>query len=144
MPAAPKPAPKKVTLAQLQARVNYWRQRMWLTEWAIKVELAKLPKNEASKIEAGGECDAMPEYRQAVLRFDPANIEPDQIDEFVVHELTHLTTWRLAYVAEVCAGKDKRLMEWIRMEDEGLTTHIERVIRYLDHLANAKGKDGST
>lgn len=112
---------------QVVARVRWWRRVLRLENWAIEVD-----GESPSDADGAADCDAKPEYLLARLRFDRAALEgPGELDKAIVHELIHLSAWRLAHVAETLADGDKRLLEWIRMEEETLITTLERLVVHL-------------
>lgn len=110
-----------LTKKQIEARVRHWRIKLGLQAWDLKVHLASIGGHSA-------DCSCNPEYMEATLRFDPIKISPKDLDCYVVHELLHIYVWPLAHVAETLAGKDDKLLEWVRTQEEALVTHLERLI----------------
>lgn len=107
----------------VSSRVRHWRKRLGLAAWHIRVEYGPDP-DEGSE----ASCMALPEYGYATLRFDLPNIPPDEVDAWVVHELMHCYVWPLANAAHALAGGDKAKEEWVRTQEETLTTTLERLI----------------
>jgi hypothetical protein len=91
-----------------------------LDDWTIKVQFVKIASHRA-------DCEANPEYKEAVIRFDVSRISTDDLIPFVVHEMLHCVIWRLAHVAESFTDDDAKL-EWSRIEEEYLTTQLEQII----------------
>ena len=91
-----------------------------IQDWNIVVQFARIPGHRA-------DCEANPEYKDALVRFDIDRISNEDLTSFVVHELLHTIIWKLAHVAETFTDDDAKL-EWVRMEEESLTTHLERII----------------
>ena len=91
-----------------------------LDDWTIKTQFIKLPSHKA-------DCEANPEYKEAIIRFDVRKISTDDLIPFVVHEMLHCVIWRLAHVAESFTDDDAKL-EWCRIEEEYLTTQLEQII----------------
>jgi hypothetical protein len=117
-------SPKRITRKQVLACVAKWRAVLHLEDWAIEVHVQKLNRPE----DGVAHNQAQHEYRQAILRFDPNHITPDQLEATVIHELLHCHVWPLAHVAETLAAGNKKHREWSRVEEESLTTRLERVM----------------
>ena len=77
--------------------------------------------------EADAACLAQPEYRHAVLHFCLEQIPAEELDSFVCHELLHTLVWPLANAAHAMAGGDTSKEEWVRTEEEGLVTVLEKL-----------------
>jgi hypothetical protein len=118
--------PKKLSPAAVMRRITYWKKRMLLGHWRIAVEFGKDEENESQ-----ASCLAMPEYLQATLRFDLSQIDPDEIDTYVVHELGHCAVWGLANCAHSMAGEDTAKLEMVRVNEETTATYIERLVESL-------------
>ena len=118
------PKKPRLTRKQVIACVAKWRKILHLEDWAIEVQVKSL-KRETDGV---AHNQAMHEYRQAILRFDPHHIPPDMLDATVAHELLHCHVWPLAHVAETLAGTNKKHLEWSRVEEESLTTRLERIV----------------
>ena len=99
--------------------VHQWQHRLGLGEWHIVVQCVTLPHR--------ADCDAKPEYKEALLRFDLKKIPAADLEAYVVHELLHCHVWRLASVGEYLAKTptEKRAVE---EAEESLTTDLERLI----------------
>lgn len=112
--------------------VNQLREPLGLDRWAFYVE------NGDAGDDARAACNAMPEYREATIVFNfDAMKTGDDLDEFVVHEMTHCHTWPLHAVAEQLANaladslpqyaRDalrKKLQEEVREAAERVTTDV--------------------
>jgi hypothetical protein len=110
------------TKRQVQARVRFWKKRLRLTEWSIKTEFGKMEEDDADAA-----CSAQPEYRFATLHFDLARIPLVELDHYVCHEMLHTLVWPLANAAHAMAAGDKTKEEWVRTEEEGLVTALEKL-----------------
>ena len=99
--------------------VRHWQQRLGLGDWTITIQCVTLPHR--------ADCDAKPEYKEALIRFDLKKIAPEDVEAYVVHELLHCHVWRLASVGEYLAKTptEKRAVE---EAEESLTTDLERLI----------------
>lgn len=92
-----------------------------LEAWTIEVRFDE-------QLEAIAQCSADPEYLQAVLVFRPRAIPKGEAMSYVVHELGHCVTWPICHWAEMLAAKDKVKLEQCRIEEERLTTALERIV----------------
>ena len=112
----------KLTKRAVTSRVKWWQKRLGLTDWQIRIEFG----SDADGSDAA--CSAAPEYKFATLHFDLTKIDPAMIERYVVHELSHCFVWRLANCAHALAAGDKSKEEWVRTEEETLTTHLENLL----------------
>lgn len=81
---------RKATGKEIRASVKRWQRWLDLENWQVTVRVCRI---------AGGHratCEADHDYREAVLRFDPAAMERhgDQLEEIVGHECWHVVIWR--------------------------------------------------
>lgn len=127
----PVPRAERATKRYVRARIKYWRHRLGLAHWAFEIQFG--PDKDGGS--AG--CEAEPEYRQATLSFDLSLIHRDHIDRFVVHELVHCFVWGLANVAQTMARGNPALEEWVRTEEERLTTELEYLVLSLSQGATS-------
>lgn len=104
---------KKVAI---EAAVRKYQRLLNLTDWEIEIIFEDLDHR--------ADCEARPEYKEAVLRFDPRKIKPRQIEEFAAHELVHCIVWALAAAAEQLAGGDPAKLEMVRYFEEELATRL--------------------
>ena len=112
-------------------RINKLREPLALDRWAIFVESAELPDSRAC-------CQADPEYREATIKIDFDGLKTgDDLDELIVHEMTHAHTWPIHAVAEGLAhaladalpkpyraALRKKLQEEVREAAERTTTDV--------------------
>lgn len=103
------------------ARVRRWQKKLLLGDWKITVQSGPLDTGERA------DCDARPEYKEALLRFDPEKIPADELDGFVIHELLHCHTWRLEQIAEEWGQSESRYA-FVRDVAEAVVTELERAI----------------
>jgi hypothetical protein len=106
----------------VQARVRFWKKRLRLTDWAFKIEFGKIDDDETDAA-----CSAQPEYRYCVLHFNLAHIPMAELDDFVCHEMIHALVWPLGNAAHAMAAGDKTKEEWVRTEEEGLVTALQKL-----------------
>lgn len=118
-------ASKRPSQAAVLRRVHYWKKRLNLHEYRVGVEFGPDPDPEAG---ADADCLAMPEYLEAKVRFDLDAIDPERIDQFVVHELLHIPTWRLVNFASSMCGEDAAKVETLREHNELLVTYLDRLV----------------
>jgi hypothetical protein len=103
------------------ARVRFWQKKLLLTDWRISVEVGALDDGSRA------DCDAKPEYREAVIRLDPKRVSPEELDAFCVHELLHCHTWKLEQLAENW-GRSESQYQFARETAETVVTDLERII----------------
>src|ERR1041384_5451652 len=125
----------QATERQLQQLVRKHAKTLHLWNWSFGRGAGQPSMTNAA------DCEANPEYFSAELRFRTDRIKADEAEAFVIHELLHCYTEGLARVATTLAGKDERLLEWIRNEEERLTTALEHIIVAL--LATIERLNGS-
>ena len=108
------------TKRQVQARVRFWKKRLGLSDWSFKIEYGPMEDADAA-------CSAQPEYRHCILHFHLEAIPVGELDNFVAHEMIHALVWGLGNAAHSLAAGDKSKEEWVRTEEEGLVTALERL-----------------
>ena len=106
------------------SRVRHWQKRLLLADWKITVQVG--PLDDGSR----ADCDAKPEYKEALIRLDPEKIGDDEMDGFIIHELLHAHTWRLETLAEAW-GRSESQYQFARDTAETVVTDLERIIRGL-------------
>ena len=114
---------KKAGKKHLLQRVRYWQEKLGLGEWALAVHVTA-PQDR--KVHAT--CEADHEYWEAVLEFDLDWIEPEDLDGYVVHELSHLLIAQLVHAADTLALGNRVVEEWVRTSMETAVVGIERAI----------------
>lgn len=79
----------KATGKQIRESVTRWLKWLGLDGWQVTVKIGRI----AGGHRGTAECD--PTYLEAILRFDPVQMEKhgDDIEEIVAHECTHLLVW---------------------------------------------------
>jgi len=114
-----------VTKTQVTRRLRLWQRRLGLTDWKIEIRFV------APEDGARATAEASPEYRECIFEFDPARFPPlEELDDWIVHELCHMITWELAYLAELFAS-DEQKVDVADKAHERLTTDIERMVMRL-------------
>lgn len=108
------------TIQQLRRLVKKHTMTMRLVDWLIQADAAAL--------DHVADCESNPEYKTAKLRFCVEKIPAQEAESFVIHELAHCHVEGLARVATSLACRDERLLEWIRSEEERLTTMIKHIV----------------
>lgn len=112
-------------------KVKELQEPLGLSGWSIQLETGPLEDAKAS-------CAAEPEYRRALISFDPEKLETgDELDEIIVHEMTHIATWPLSKavedIANLAAGlfpeamravMGEKLLEEGRYATEYVTTDV--------------------
>ena len=112
---------KRPTGKQIRESVKRWQHWLALDHWQLTVRLGKI---------AGGyraTCEADWEYREALLRFDPAAMvkHGDEIEEIVGHEVYHVVIWRTHTQIQARAKTVKQEEDLCAIE-EGECTHASR------------------
>lgn len=82
-------------------------------------------------MKAAADCDASPEYKEALIRLNTKML-PDltyyEVVSVAVHEMIHCIVWPLAEYTEDLCKKDAQRLEMTRKLEEGLVTNLERII----------------
>lgn len=117
------PSKRHFRKADVLPLVAKWRERLGLHDWAITVEVKRLNRDE----DGVAHNQASHEYKECTLRFNPYQIQKQDLERVVVHELVHSILWGLAHTAGTLAGKNAKHLEWVRVEEETATVHLERV-----------------
>jgi hypothetical protein len=115
----------RATKKEVRAAVKKWKRILGLTGWEIGITFGK------DEDGASAGCLAQPEYRSAALSFDLSLIPQSQVDRFACHELAHCWIWPLANAAHSLAKGDPAMEEWVRTEEERLTTALEHILTRL-------------
>ena len=63
--------------------VKWWQGRLLLQDWDLRLYFSELEDQQEA------DCEALPEYRRACLRFDLSQITMEKAAWYVVHELMH-------------------------------------------------------
>jgi hypothetical protein len=115
-------------VSQVQEHVKFYQPAMGLEKWTIRL-MASDKDGEGEKEPCKASCQAAPEYRDAMVTFTFDRFETgDDVEEIVVHELSHCLTWPQTHIADVLAGEDPKLKEWARLECERVCTDVGEVI----------------
>ncbi|MBA3678537.1 MAG: hypothetical protein H0W74_14290 [Sphingosinicella sp.] len=111
--------------------VDKIREPLGLDRWQIQTVSEPLEDARAC-------CIAQPEYLDVVIKIDPDKLQTgDDLQELVVHEVTHLRTWEIHTLAEELANAlaestpethreplRKLLLEKVRQAGERATTDV--------------------
>jgi hypothetical protein len=126
---------KKLKIDRFERIVRRLQKSLHLDNWWIDVS--------GEPVSHRADCEASPEYTEAKLTFNCGRIEDEDAVSFAVHELMHCHVEGLAHVAELLAGDDPFKKEMVRIEEERLTTALEKILTpLLAHIAEPvkKGK----
>lgn len=105
--------------------VKKWISALDMDRWKIAVRFNEEPQENS----AG--CIAKPEYREAMITFNLANLSSERdLEEHVVHELVHCITWPLTEVADTYAQdvKSQGVARWADVATEQVTTDVADII----------------
>jgi hypothetical protein len=116
---------KRITKKLLFAKtVEILQPKIGLSDWKIVVKFSNHMKHAA-------DCEAFPEYKQAVIRANLKTFKKLTHYEVVmtaVHEMTHCIIWpTVAWTEELCDG-DAQKLEITRKLEEGLVTDFEKIL----------------
>jgi len=119
------PRKKRITKKVLFAKtVEILKPYLTLTDWKIMVRYS-------SRMKAAADCDASPEYKEALIRLNTGML-PDlthyEVVSVAVHEMIHCIVWPLADYTEDLCKKDAQRLEMSRKIEEGVVTTLERAI----------------
>jgi hypothetical protein len=82
-------------------------------------------------MKAAADCDASPEYKEALIRVNTKML-PElthyEVISVAAHEMVHCIVWPLAEYTEDLCKKDAQRLEMTRKLEEGLVTSLEKVI----------------
>ena len=112
---------RKATGREIRASVQRWQHWLDLDGWQLTVRIGKIAGGHR------GTCEADPTYREAILRFDPAQMQKhgDELEEIVGHEVMHIVIWRshteIQRLAKNAAAENK-----LCQIEEAETTHLSR------------------
>lgn len=108
-----------LTKQQVLKVMKKWRKRLHLEDWTLTLEFAT--DNDAA-------CASKPEYKIATIYINPEVITAEDLEEIICHELMHCHVEALASLAVTLAKKDEAKKEWIRREEEGLTSRVTAIL----------------
>lgn len=117
--------------AYIVEMIERLKEPMNLTGWTLKPKAGPL-------VDATACCEAWPEYKVAHLSFDIDKLQTgDELDEIIVHEMSHCHTWPIHELGEnlatslaECAPKQHRpslrklLMEQVRKAGEDTNVQV--------------------
>ena len=112
---------KRYTGTEIRASVARWLRWLDLENWQVTVRIGKI---------AGGHrglCEADTDYREAVLRFDPVQMQKhgDELEEIVGHECYHLVHWKSHAAIQRLAKNGLAEAKLVAIE-EAEVTHASR------------------
>lgn len=111
----------KATGPQIRASVQRWQRWLGLEAWQLTVKIGRIAGGHR------GTCEADWHYREAVLRFDPAQMAKrrDDLEEMVGHEVYHIVQWR-THEAIQKQAKSKAAEDKLCAVEEEECTHVSR------------------
>ena len=108
-----------MTEAHVRAVVRRWQKALGLGGWDIDVVFPEANYKDTAN------CEASPEYKQAVIYLNMTKLDDTQLEDYVRHELFHAVIWPLGSLAHDLAGDNKILQEQIRKAEERVCTDLE-------------------
>lgn len=119
---------KRITRRVLFAKtIQLLQPKLHLDDWKIVVRFSQ--KTRPNNVVAY--CQPMPEYKQAGIRVNLtklAELNHYEVVSTAIHEMLHCVTWSMTEWAEMLCRKDKQKIEVTRKLDEGIVTHLERML----------------
>lgn len=114
---------KKVLLAKT---VEIMQPILQLSDWKIvlKISYSSRMKNTAT-------CEALPEYKVAVIKINGnelSQLTHNEIVTTVIHEMVHCILWDLGSWAALLSKKDLHKLEITRKYEESTVTTLEKII----------------
>jgi hypothetical protein len=117
---------KNITKKLLFAKtIEILQPKLNLSDWRIIVRYSRVMKT------AIADCQSLPEYKQATIRLSLLRLPEYSHYEIIstaVHEMLHCIVWRLTEWTEDLCKKDTQKLQVTRRLDEGVITHLEKVI----------------
>lgn len=119
------PKKKRITKKILfKKSVEVLQPLLNLQDWKLVVRFSSRMKNAA-------DCEAFPEYKEALIRANTTRFPDLSYNEMVsmaAHEMMHCVVWPLTDWTEIlCLGNATKL-EMTRKLEEGLVTDLEKLI----------------
>lgn len=118
--------PKNITKKLLFAKtVEILQPKLNLSDWKIVVKYSRTMKTSVA------DCQSLPEYKQATIRLSLSRLPEFSHYEIIstaVHEMLHCIVWRLTEWTEDLCKKDVQKLQVTRRLDEGVITHLEKVV----------------
>lgn len=115
---------KRITKKVLFAKtVEIMQPILGLQDWKLIVRFSRRMRDTA-------DCEASPEYKEAIIRInmnDLSRLNYNEIVATAVHELMHCIVWPLAAWAETLARTD-RDMKICEDSEETLVTNLEKIL----------------
>lgn len=111
---------------RLKRLVEYWQPRLKLADWTIKVRVG------TTKNDCAAENHSQPEYKEALIEFNLDLVPEAELEDYVVHELSHCHVERLAQVA--LDNAPAVMHKVISDMEEDLATMIEKIALGLDRM----------
>jgi hypothetical protein len=121
MPVRKKRITKKVLVTKTIETLQPW---LSLSDWKILVKFS-------SRMKTAADCEAFPEYKQAVIRFNPeflTELSYYEVISLAVHEMCHCVVWPFSEWTEGLCRKNAEKLEVTRKLEEGLITNLEKII----------------
>lgn len=116
------------------AAVEKCKPALGLDDWALGLNFYNrhkdLPKEDQEDAPSA-QVTPQDEYAIAQMDFVLDAIDPEDINEVVIHELVHCIQSPLESVAHTLAADDDAKHEWVRREKERVVRHITRVLQPL-------------
>lgn len=105
--------------AQVKRLLLKWAGKLGLGDWDVDVVFPEANYKDTAN------CDAAPEYKQAVVYLNLTKIDESHLQDYIRHELLHAILWPLASIANDLARGDAVLLEQVRKAEERVCTDLE-------------------
>lgn len=118
------PRKKRITKKVLFAKtVEIMQPLLGLQDWKLIVRYSTRMRDTA-------DCEASPEYKEALIRINTSHLKSLNYNEIVataIHEMMHCVVWPLAAWAENLTKTEQQL-SICEIHEETLVTNLEKII----------------
>jgi len=111
-----------------------------LHDWKIIITHSK-------RMTDAAECDASPEYKEAIIKLNVNQLQywtNYEIVSMAIHEMIHCIVWPMSiWTQDLCNGKEKDI-ETTRKLEESLVTELEKIFIYwaIDYIKDVLKQEG--
>jgi hypothetical protein len=95
-----------------------------LSDWKIRIRFS-------SRMRGTADCDASPEYKEALIRLNMKELKFLQYQEIVamaIHEMMHCIVWPLTEWTEALCKRDEHKLNATLKLEETLVTNLEKIL----------------
>ena len=95
-----------------------------LNDWKIRIRFS-------NRMRGTADCDASPEYKEALIRLNMKELkflEYQEIVSMAIHELIHCVVWPLTEWTEALCKRDEHKLNATLKLEETLVTNLEKIL----------------